>query len=45
MIPLPKENSVGTFSIIDMKKYVFTVSKGKLAIILDEQISFPPERT
>ena len=27
-IPIPKENSVGTFSIVDTKKYVFTVSKG-----------------
>ena len=27
-IPIPKENSVGTFSIADMKKYVFTVSVG-----------------
>ena len=24
---IPKENSVGIFSIVDTKKYVFTVSK------------------
>jgi len=27
-IPIPKENSVGTFIIVDTKKYIFTVIKG-----------------